>query len=154
MGVHCELNIGFCYSALSHYYRSKIMHWTVCNIKETEQITWSRVRLAVQKHWMNQQYWIWCLPCLLYLSVVSTRRCKWITKFVILYIQESQSVDATRLFHSLNRNKNMPSSSASIKRVSELWFVIHTQLRNRLENDKASNFTVCYRMLRGQSEID
>ena len=71
--VHCEMNIGFCYSALSHYYRSKI-HWTVCNIKETE-IAWLRIRSAIQTHWMNQQYWIWCL---LYLSFLSTRRCKWI----------------------------------------------------------------------------
>ena len=88
--MHCELNIGFCYSALSHYYRSKIIHWTVCNIKETEQITWLRIRSAIQIHWMNQQYWIWCL---LYLSVLSTRRCKWINHKVcdLVWIFEKNS---------------------------------------------------------------
>ena len=47
-----------------------------------------------------------------------------------------------------------PSSSASIERVFSNFGVIHTKLRNRLGNEKASKLVFCYRMLRGQSEID
>ena len=47
-----------------------------------------------------------------------------------------------------------PSSSASIERVFSNFGVIHTKLRNRLGNETASKLGFCYRMLRGQNEID
>ena len=47
-----------------------------------------------------------------------------------------------------------PSSSASIERVFSNFGVIHTKLRNRLGNETAPKLVFCYRMLRGQNDID
>ena len=75
----------------------------------------------------------------------------------ILYLYKNynlQSVSATRLFYPINRNKNIPASSASIERMFPKFDVIHTKLRNRFGKIKASKLVFCYRVLRGQSEID
>ena len=49
---------------------------------------------------------------------------------------------------------NAPSSSASIERVFSSFGLIHTKVRNRLGNEKASKLVFCYRMLRGTEELD
>ena len=97
------------------------MHWTVCNIKETEQITWLRIRLAIQKHWMNKQYRIWCL---LYVSVLSMRRCKWINHKVCDLVCYFQSCHNTRyVVHLLSTCRICQCSLLSIVRdfLTRLW---------------------------------
>ena len=47
-----------------------------------------------------------------------------------------------------------PPSSASIERVFSNFGVIHSKMRNRLGNKKAPKLVFCYRMLRGDKEID
>lgn len=52
-----------------------------------------------------------------------------------------------RLLHS-------PASSASIERIFSNFGQIHSKVRNRLGNDTASKLVFCYRLLRGDVEID
>lgn len=47
-----------------------------------------------------------------------------------------------------------PCSSASIERVFSSFGAVHSKVRNRLGNDKASKLVFCYRMLRGGKELD
>ena len=47
-----------------------------------------------------------------------------------------------------------PSSSASVERVFSNFGLIHSKIRNRLGNEKASKLVFCYRMLRGATELD
>ena len=47
-----------------------------------------------------------------------------------------------------------PPSSASIERIFSNFGAIHTKIRNRLGNDKTSKLVFCYRMLRGNQELD
>ncbi|KAJ8257170.1 hypothetical protein GJAV_G00182630 [Gymnothorax javanicus] len=45
-------------------------------------------------------------------------------------------------------------SSASIERVFSTFSLVHSKLRNRLGPQKAAKLVFCYRMLRGQAELD
>ena len=47
-----------------------------------------------------------------------------------------------------------PCSSAAIERVFSNFSFIHTKIRNRLGNEKASKMVFCYRFLRGSKELD
>ena len=47
-----------------------------------------------------------------------------------------------------------PPSSASIERIFSNFGAIHTKIRNRLGNAKAAKLVFCYRMLRGDQELD
>jgi hypothetical protein len=53
----------------------------------------------------------------------------------------------TQLFRS-------PPSSAAIERVFSSFGLIHTKLRNRLGNTTVSKLVFCYRVLRGNFELD
>ena len=46
-----------------------------------------------------------------------------------------------------------PCSSAAIERVFSNFSFIHTKIKNRLGNEKASKMVFCYRLLRGSKEL-
>ena len=46
------------------------------------------------------------------------------------------------------------ASSAGVERVFSSFGLIHNKLRNRLGVDTASKLVFCYRMLRGNKELD
>lgn len=47
-----------------------------------------------------------------------------------------------------------PPSSASIERIFSSFGAIHTKIRNRLGNEKTAKLVFCYRMLRGNLDLD
>ena len=49
---------------------------------------------------------------------------------------------------------SMPAGSSSIERIFSNFSTVQTTLRNRLGLQKASKLVVCYRHLRGSSNVD
>ena len=47
-----------------------------------------------------------------------------------------------------------PASSASVERVFSSFGLVHTKLRNRLGVERAAKLVFCYRMLRGNMNVD
>ena len=68
---------------------------------------------------------------------------------MLIYIQETEAL-ADVIIHLLSS----PASSASVERVFSSFGLVHTKLRNRLGVERAAKLVFCYRMLRGNMNVD